>query len=792
MADIAKRRMARYNYGKWVVRHRRAIIIIALLSLIPCTFAYSQLKCNYDLLSYLPDSIQTVQGQDILKDEFGKGAFSFVITEGLTDQENSDLKQKIEQVDHVDTVLWPNELTDRNIPKRIIPDKYYDAFNNGDATMMAVFFDTGTSDDATLDAVDQIRNISSQEVMVSGMSAFVDDLKTIAQREEPIYVLVAVIGAVIGLLLLTDSFLVPVVFLSSIGIAIMWNMGTNFIFGQISYVTKALAAVLQLAVTMDYSIFLWHAFVEEREKFPGNPQEAMAVAISNTLTALLSSAATASAGFLAMIFMSYTLGLDLGLVMAKGCVLGLIGSLTTLPALILAFEKPLIKTRHRTLIPRADRLAAHVTRRYPVYLVLFAVLLVPAVYGYVNKPVFYDFTKMVAGQSSTMSAEDTKFLTANEALEDNFDVATTEMILCKSDMPHAEAKEMLNRLNDVDGVKYAIGYDSIAGGQIPDQLIPNKVKSALKSGDYQLIVINSAYAVSSNEVNAQIDSINSILKDYDPDGMLIGEAPATKDLISITNSDFHLVDWVAIIAVAIILLIVFRSVSLPVILVFVIEFAIMFNMSIQFYMNDSMPFLTPICITTIQLGSTVNYAILLTTRYRRERFDGKEKREAISTAMATSLPAVVTSACSFFAATIGVSTYSNVTLISSMTTMMARGAIISMFATLFFLPAFFMLLDGLIIRTSRHFINRGDSSFNPDDIDIPNAGTATQFASLRTTLTAPLRDVSLPRSAAGQACTEAPFAKRESECRLAHDTGRTRLPLRHLRRSFGAQGQVMQ
>ncbi|MGI6591308.1 MAG: efflux RND transporter permease subunit [Eggerthellaceae bacterium] len=738
MANIDKRRMARYRYGKWAVKWRKVIIVVALLSLIPCTWQYMQLKCNYDLLSYLPDSIETVQGQNILKDEFGKGAFSFVITEGLSDQENADLKSKIEQVDHVDTVLWADDLANSNVPQQILPEKYYNAFHNGDATMMAVFFDTGTSEDATLLAVDQIRNISDQEVMVSGMSAFVDDLKTIAQREEPIYVLVAVIGAVIGLLLLTDSFLVPFVFLASIGIAIMWNMGTNFMFGEISYVTKALAAVLQLAVTMDYSIFLWHAFVEEREKIPDNPNEAMARALANTLTALTSSAATATAGFLALIFMSYTLGLDLGLVMAKGCLLGLLGSITTLPALILAFQKPLLKTRHKTLIPNAKRLGAHVTRRWPVYLVIFAVLLVPAVYGYMNKPVFYDFTKMVAGSSDTMSAEDTKFLTANEALKDNFDVSTTEMILCKSDMPHAQAKEMLNRINAVDGVKYAIGYDSIVGGQIPSQAVPDKVKSALVSGDYQLIVINSAYAVSSTEGDAQIDTINSILQEYDSDGMLIGEAPATKDLISLTDVDFHRVDWIAIIGVAIILLIVFRSITLPVILVFVIEFAIMFNLSIQFYMNDAMPFLTPICISTIQLGSTVNYAILQTTRYRRERFNGREKEDAISTAMATSLPAVVTSACSFFSATIGISIYSNVTLISSMTTLMARGALISMFVTLFILPAFFMLLDGVIIRTSRHFINRGESSFNPDDINFGNdSSSAKAFAPLNAMITSP-------------------------------------------------------
>lgn len=711
MATEHKRREGRYKVGRAIVKARIPIIVIALLLLIPSVMGYTSTRINYDLLDYLPDSMETVQGQDILMDDFGKGAFSFVIFENTPDREIADMKAEIEEVPHVDTVLWVDDLEDAGIPKQAIPEDLYDKFNNDDdgdnETMMAVFFDSSSSADETIEAVTSIREIVDDHAYVSGMSALVTDLKTIAQREESTYVAVAVIGALIALLILTDTWLAPFVFLASIGIAIMWNLGSNIFLGEISYITKALAAVLQLAVTMDYSIFLWHAYVEEREKLPQDHPEAMARAIGNVLPTLISSACTASAGFLALCFMTYTLGMDLGIVMAKGCILGLIGSLTTLPALILIFDKPMQKLSHRGLIPKATKLGQHVTRRYVVYLVLFVIILVPAAYGFMNKPVYYDMTKVITGgNTEVLESDDMKFLKANTKMEEDFDVATTEMVLARSDLNHAEAKEMLDRIEAVDGVKYAIGYDSFIGGNVPEEMVPDEIKDALKSGDWQLIIINSAYKVSTDEVDNQIDEINAIVDDYDPNAMVIGEAPATKDLIATTGRDFQVVDWVAIGLIALILLVVFRSISLPIILVFVIEFAIFINLGLNFYTNTEMVFIAPVCISTIQLGSTVNYAILLTSRYKAERFDGADKRTSIVEAVANSVPAVATSALSFFSATIGVAIYSNMDIISSLTEFMARGAVVSLVAVMIFLPAFLMLFDGIITHTTWDFVER--------------------------------------------------------------------------------------
>lgn len=711
MATEHKRREGRYKVGRAIVRARIPIIIIALLLLIPSVWGYTSTRINYDLLSYLPDDMETVKGQDILMDDFGKGAFSFIIVDDMSDYEVTQMKEQIEGVDHVDTVLWVDDLEKAGIPKQAIPEDIYDKFNNdsegNNETMLAVFFDTSSSADETLDAVTNIRNIVGDHAYVSGMSALVTDLKTIAQREESTYVAVAVIGAVVALLILTDTWLAPFVFLASIGIAIMWNLGSNIMLGEISYITKALAAVLQLAVTMDYSIFLWHAYVEERELLPDDHPEAMARAIGNVLPTLISSALTASAGFLALCFMSYKLGMDLGIVMAKGCILGLVGSLTTLPALILIFDKPMQKLAHKALIPKATKLGRHVTKHYAVYLVIFAIILVPAAYGFMNKPVYYDMTKVLTGDNTdALDAEDMKFLTANTKMETDFDVATTEMVLCKSDMSHADAKQMLERIEALDGVKYAIGYDSFIGGNVPDEMVPSEIKDALKSGDWQLILINSAYKVSTDEVDNQIDQINEIVDEYDPNAMVIGEAPATKDLIATTGTDFKIVDWIAIGLIALILLVVFKSITLPIILVFVIEFAIFINLGLNYYTGTEMVFIAPVCISTIQLGSTVNYAILLTSRYKRERFDGSDKRTAITDAVANSVPAVATSALSFFSATIGVSIYSNMNIISSLTEFMARGAVVSMVAVMVFLPAFLMLFDGLITHTTWDFIQR--------------------------------------------------------------------------------------
>lgn len=710
MAEEPPSNKMRYRLGRGIVKARVPILIIAILLLIPSLWAYANTKVNYDLLTYLPDSFETMQGQQILQDDFGKGAFSFIITEGMTDEEVGELKDKIADVPHVADALWVDDLEAAGIPKQAIPEKYYKEFNkddNGDnETMIAVFFDTGTSADETLTAVDQIREIAGDQVFVSGMSALNTDMKNIASSEEAPTVAVAVLGAVIALLVLTDTWLAPLVFLLSIGIAIMWNMGTNIFLGQISFITKVLAAVLQLAVTMDYSIFLWHAYTDERDKFPDDHRKAMAIALGDVFPTLVSSALTASAGFLALCFMTYQLGMDLGIVMAKGCMLGLVGSLTTLPALILIFDKPMAKLSHRPLIGKAKRLGNNVSKHYAVYIIAFFIVLVPAVYGFANKPVYYDLSKMVSGEVSADAGNANplmKAAPANEKLKEDFDVSTTEMILCDANMPHAMAKDMLNRIEEVDGVKYAIGYDSLVGGNIPEEIVPAKFTDALKAGDYQLIVINSTYAVSTDEANAQIDQINEIIHQYDPNSMLIGEAPATKDLIATTGVDFQVVDWVAIGLIGLILLVVFRSILVPILMVFVIELAIMANLGINTFTGTEMVFIAPVCISTIQLGSTVNYAILLVQHYKNNRNNGIEKAKAVSTAIADSVPAVATSALSFFSATIAVAIYSDLSIISSLTEFMARGAVISMACVMVFLPAFLMLFDKVILKTSKSF-----------------------------------------------------------------------------------------
>lgn len=696
------------KFGRAVVKFRWPILIIGILLLIPSIMGYMSTRINYDLLDYLPSDMETVEGQNILKEDFGAGAFSLIVTEGMTDEEVGDLTDQIADVPHVVTALSYGSASGANIPDEVIPSDIRSKFVNGDEQLIAVFFDSGTSSDDTMNAVTQIRGLCDKQVYVSGMSALVTDLKNIAEREEPSYVLLAVVCALVMLLLLTDSFLAPFLFLASIGMAIMYNLGSNYFLGEISYITKALAAILQLAVTMDYSIFLWRSYVENREKYGDDYKEAMAHAIPETMTALFSSMLTASAGFIALCFMSYTLGMDLGTVMAKGCVLGFIASCTLLPSLIVIFHKPLDKLAHKSLIPKADKFGKFTTNHYVAIILTFLVIMVPAVYGFQNKPVFYDFSNMLAsGEDSGLDPEDIQFHYANEKVEQDFDVATTEMVMCNADLPHAQAKEMLDRIGEVDGVDYALGYDSFVGGQIPDQMVPSELKDTFKNGGWQLIIINSAYPVSSDEVNAQIDEINSIIKEYDEGAMLIGEAPATKDLISVTDHDFVVVDAIAIVAIFAILLIVFRSISLPFILVLVIEGAIFINLGIPYYTNTEMPFIAPVCISTIQLGSTVNYAILVTTRYRRERRGGMAKRDAIATAASRSLPAVVMSALSFFAATFGVSLYSNMSMISSLCELMARGAVISMFSVLLVLPAMFMVFDGLIVKTSHGFKPKG-------------------------------------------------------------------------------------
>ena len=681
------------RFSKAVVKFRVPILIIAIALLIPSTLGMISTRINYDMLDYLPDTMDTVIGQDELMEDFGKGAFSMLVIEDMPVKDVAKLKEQIEQVEHVDSVVWYDSVADLSLPMQMLPDKIYNEFNNGDATMMAVFFDSATSADVTMDAIREIRAIAGKQAFVSGMSALVTDLKDLCEREEPIYVAIAVALACLAMLVLLDGWLVPFVFLACIGIAVLVNLGTNFFFGEISYITKALAAVLQLAVTMDYSIFLWHSYNEQREKFTDH-KEAMVVAIHDTLTSVVGSSITTVAGFAALCFMTFTLGLDLGLVMAKGVILGVLACVTVLPAMVLILDKPLQKTKHRCIIPDMTKFAGKLVKIFPVFLVLFALLLYPAYYGYdkTNDEVYYDMGECLP--------QDIEYVIANSKLRDEFDIASTHMLLVDADVPAKEKKNMIQDMEKVDGVKYVLGLESIVDPSIPEDMLPESIVSILKSDRWELMLINSEYKVASDDVNAQIDELNAVLKRYDPTGMLIGEAPCMKDMIETTDHDFQVVNAVSIVAIFVIILLVEKSLSLPFILIAVIELAVFINLGLPHYLGQSLPFIAPICISTIQLGATVDYAILMTTRYKAERVSGKTKREAVTTALATSIPSILVSGMGLFAATFGVAVYSDIDIISSMCMLMARGAIVSMLCVILILPALLMLCDGLIRHTT--------------------------------------------------------------------------------------------
>ena len=683
--------------SKAIVKHRVLILIIAAVLIIPSVIGMAGTRINYDMLSYLPDDIETIEGQDILLKDFGKGAFSFVIVDGMEDKDISKLRGKLEKIDNVDSVIWYDSLMDISVPKEVLPDEIYNAFNSGDSTVMAVFFKTSTSADETMQAIKEIRKTAGKSCFVTGMSAVVTDLKDLCEREEPIYVGLAVLLCCAAMMLFMDNWIVPFVFLLSIGSAILLNLGTNYFLGEISYITKALAAVLQLAVTMDYSIFLWHSYEEQKARYSGDKQRAMAHAIKATISSVFGSSVTTIAGFIALCFMSYTLGLDLGVVMAKGVLLGLIGCITTLPALILVFDKLLEKTMHKPLMPPLNALTGFVVKRSWIFILVFALLVVPAsvCYNRANKEVYYDMTQSIP--------DDMECAIANSKLKDEFAVGSTHMLLVSADTDGKSIRNMMSEMERTDGVKYVLGVESVVGSLIPEEVIPDSVKNILQSENWKLYIINSEYTTASDEVNAQISELNKILKKYDESGMLIGEAPCTKDMIDITNHDFQVVNAISIAAIFIIIAIVLKSVSLPIILVAVIELAIFINLGIPHLTGTSMPFIAPICISTIQLGSTVDYAILMTTRYKRERSHGEDKRSSVATALKTSIPSITVSALGFFAATFGVAVYSDVDLISSLCNLMARGAIISMFCVIFILPAMFMLFDKVICATSIGF-----------------------------------------------------------------------------------------
>ena len=683
-------------FGKKVVKFRIPILIISILLLIPAGLGYVNTRVNYDVLTYLPEDIETMQGQDILVKDFGTGAFSMFIVDGMEDKEVSALKAKIENVEHVQKVLWYDSLADIGMPKSMIPKDVYEVFNSDTGTMLAIFFDEGTSSDGTMDAIGEIRKLAGKQCFLSGMSAIVTDTKNLAEKETPLYVLIAVVLAVIVLGLTMDSYFIPLLFMLSIGMAIVYNLGSNYFFGEISYITKALAAVLQLGVTLDYSIFLMHSYEEQQIRYNGDKERAMAHAISQTFSSVIGSSVTTVAGFIALCFMTFTLGMDIGVVMVKGVILGVIACVTILPSMILCCDKWIMKTMHKPFLPDIGKISDKVTKRYMIYVILFLVLLFPAIYGNNHTAVYYNLDETLP--------KDLPSIIANEKLKKDYDMNTTHMILVDSSVESADVAKMIDKMDNVDGVKWALGLDALIGPAIPQDMIPNSVTDMLKNDKYQLLLVNSEYKVASDELNAQIKDLNKILHKYDKGGMLIGEGPLTADLIDITDTDFKTVSMVSIGIIFVIILILFKSISLPVILVGVIEFAIFVNMGIPYYTGTKLPFVASIVIGTIQLGSTVDYAILMTTRYKRERNHGAEKYDAITTAHRASAQSIMVSALSFFAATIGVGLYSNIDMISSLCILMARGAIISMIVVILVLPSMFMVFDKVIVKTSKGFL----------------------------------------------------------------------------------------
>lgn len=679
--------------GKKIVKFRVPILILSIILLIPAVWGYVNTRINYDVLTYLPEDIETMQGQEIMTNDFGIGAFSMLMVDGMEDKEIVKLKEKVEKVDGVENVLWYDSLADISVPQSVLPSKLYDEYNTEDGTMMAVFFKNGTSSDETMKAITEIRKITGEQCFLSGMSAIVEDTKELAEKETPLYVLIAVALSALVLAITMESIFVPVLFLLSIGIAIVYNLGTNVFFGEISYITKALAAVLQLGVTMDYSIFLMHSYQEQQVRYNGDKERAMAHAISQTFSSVIGSSVTTVAGFIALCFMSFTLGKDIGIVMAKGVIFGVLVCVTVLPSMILCCDKLIEKTKHKPLLPDIGRISDKVTKRYVIYVVAFVILLFPAIYGNNHTGVYYNLDESLP--------KDLPSVIANTKLKEDYNMNTTHMILVDSSVAGSDVKKMSQEIEKVDGVKWVLGLDNLVGSGVPADMLPESVTGMLKNDKYQLLMVNSTYKVATDKVNKQIEQIDKIMDKYDKGAMLVGEGPLTKDLINITDTDFKRVSAVSIGIVFVIILLLFRSITLPVILVGVIEFAIFVNMGIPFYTGTKLPFVASIVIGTIQLGATVDYAILMTTRYLRERRRGVGKFDAITTAHKFSAQSIIVSALSFFAATIGVGLYSNIDMISSLCILMARGALISMAVVVFILPSLFMVFDKIIIRTSK-------------------------------------------------------------------------------------------
>ncbi len=687
------------SFGKKVVKYRIPILIVSILLLIPSALGYVNTRVNYDVLTYLPEDIETMKGQDIMVEDFGTGAFSMFIADGMEGKDVVKLKERIEKVDHVTNVLWYDSVADISIPVSMLPDNLYEVFNSDTGTMMAIFFDEGTSADTTMEAIEEIRDLAGKQCFLSGMSAIVTDTKNLAEKETPLYVLIAVILSTLVLGITMESIFVPILFLLSIGMAIVYNLGSNIFLGEISYITKALSAVLQLGVTMDYSIFLMHSYEEQQVRFEGDKKRAMAHAISQTFSSVIGSSITTVAGFIALCFMTFTLGMDIGVVMSKGVILGVITCVTILPSMILCCDKLIEKTRHKPLLPDIGRISDKVTKRYLWYVAAFLILLAPAVYGNNHTAVYYNLDETLPKELPS--------IIANEKLKEDYDMNTTHILLIDSSVPSYEAGKMLDRIEKTDGVKWALGLDKLVGPGIPVNMLPESVTGMLKNDKYQMVLINSEYKVATDELNEQITEINKIVDQYDKTAMLVGEGPLTNDLIEITDVDFKTVSTVSIGIIFVIILILFRSVTIPIILVGVIEFAIFVNMGIPFYMGTELPFVASIVIGTIQLGATVDYAILMTTRYKRERSRGAAKYDAVTTAHKASAQSIIVSSLSFFAATIGVGLYSNIDMISSLCILMARGAVISMVVVVFILPSMFMIFDKVIVKTSKDFLPKG-------------------------------------------------------------------------------------
>ena len=679
------------RFTKWMVRHRGIVVILCLLLLIPSILGMAATKTKYDLLYYLPQDLDTVKGQKILLEDFGKGAFSLLETEGMSIPEQQNMENALKEIPHVDSVIGYASLTKGMLPVEIIPEEIREKFSRGDCMLSAVFFDEGSSSEETMEAIEQVRKTAGEKCFVSGLSAVVTDTKKMVEDQEAIYVGIAVALCAVVLMITMDSFLLPIIFLACIGVSVLWNLGSNYFLGEISYITKAVAAVLQLGVTLDYSIFLWHSYKEQKEK-TGDKDEAMVEAIHLTFTSILGSSLTTVAGFVSICFMSFTLGRDLGIVMSKGVVMGVLGTVVLLPCVIRLLDGAIEKTSHRPLLPDVGGIGRFVTKHYKVLAVILVIMIVPAFYGYAHVNVYYDMSRVMP--------QELESVIANKKLEETFDMATTHLLLVDSDVPQQDVRNMTEEMQQVDGVRSVIGIDSLLGAGIPESIVPKDVLGMVKSDRYQLMLINSAYVISSDEVNAQIDTLNGILKKYDEGGMLIGEAPCTKDLIACTDHDFTVVSLISIAAIFVIILLVQKSISLPVLLVAVIELAIAANLCLPYYFGQQLPFVGPILISTIQLGATVDYAILMTTRYKRNRLSGMDRKEAVQNAVSSAAQSILVSGLGFFAATYGVGLYSRVDIISSMCRLIARGALLSVAVVLLLLPAVLLLLDKLIVHTT--------------------------------------------------------------------------------------------